>query len=146
MLRPSYPPSYIRCRRDSLSVACATPGQKWPKVCRELVGKRILRVTPRREDRGVASIAVPAFSAGGATKIIGIEIHHFAPQPGVALEELAPKDNLDGKLDLSFERSFIQNCYASWGCPSADVSATDALLAAGEEYLQEDNAQKKSKD
>ena len=41
----------------------------------------------------------------------------LSPLPDLSLEELVPKDNfyrrLDRKLDLSFVRDFVKECYAS---------------------------------
>jgi transposase len=57
--------------------------------------------------------------------MMGKKIRHFAPLPtNLSLEELVPKDNfyrrLDRKLDLSFVRDLVKECYASSGRPSVD--------------------------
>jgi transposase len=66
----------------------------------------------------------PVLSAGGTTIMMGTKIRNFAPLPGLSLEELVPKDNfyrrLDRKLDLSFVRDLVEDCYACWGRPSVD--------------------------
>jgi transposase len=57
--------------------------------------------------------------------MMGKKIRHFAPLPtNLSLEELVPKDNfyrrLERKLDLSFVRDLVKECYASSGRPSVD--------------------------
>jgi transposase len=57
--------------------------------------------------------------------MMGKKIRHFAPLPtNLSLEDLVPKDNfyrrLDRKLDLSFVRDLVKECYASSGRPSVD--------------------------
>jgi transposase len=57
--------------------------------------------------------------------MMGTKIRNFAPLPReVSLEDLVPKDNfyrhLDRKLDLSFVRDLVEDCYASSGRPSVD--------------------------
>src|SRR5215207_7647341 len=56
--------------------------------------------------------------------MMGKKIRNFAPLPNLSLEELVPKDNfyrrLDRKLDLSFVRDLVEDCYASSGRPSVD--------------------------
>jgi transposase len=57
--------------------------------------------------------------------MMGKKIRNFAPlPPNLSLEELVPKDNfyrhLDQKLDLSFVRDLVEDCYASSGRPSVD--------------------------
>ncbi len=54
--------------------------------------------------------------------MMGTKDRNFAPLPrNVSLEELVPKDNfyrhLDRKLDLSFVRDLVEDCYASSGRP-----------------------------
>jgi transposase len=52
------------------------------------------------------------------------KLRDFAPLPSLSLEELVPNDNfyrrLDRKLDLSFVRELVKDCYASSGRPSVD--------------------------
>ena len=52
------------------------------------------------------------------------KIRDFVPLPNLSLEELVPKDNfyrhLDRKLDLSFVRDLVKECYACSGRPSVD--------------------------
>jgi transposase len=49
---------------------------------------------------------------------------NFAPLPDLSLEELVPQDNfyrrLDARLDLSFVRDLVRDCYACSGRPSVD--------------------------
>jgi transposase len=57
--------------------------------------------------------------------MMGTKIRNFTPLPReVSLEDLVPKDNfyrrLDRKLDLSFVRDLVEDCYASSGRPSVD--------------------------
>jgi transposase len=56
--------------------------------------------------------------------MMGKKIRNFAPVSVLSLEELVPQDNfyrrLDRKLDLSFVRDLVEDCYASWGRPSVD--------------------------
>src|SRR5215212_11078626 len=57
--------------------------------------------------------------------MMGTKIRTFAPLPReVSLEDLVPKDNfyrhLDRKVDLSFVRDLVEDCYASSGRPSVD--------------------------
>jgi transposase len=56
--------------------------------------------------------------------MMGKKIRDFVPLPNLSLEELVPKDNfyrhLDRKLDLSFVRDLVKECYASSGRPSVD--------------------------
>src|SRR5215208_6115488 len=56
--------------------------------------------------------------------ILGTKIRAFAPLPNLSLEELVPKDNfyrrLEEKLDLSFVRELVRECYACLGRPSVD--------------------------
>ena len=56
--------------------------------------------------------------------MMGKKIRNFAPLPNLSLEELVPKDNfyrrLDRKLDLSFVRGLVKECYACSGRPSVD--------------------------
>jgi transposase len=56
---------------------------------------------------------------------MGTKIRNLTPLPReVSLEDLVPKDNfyrrLDRKLDLSFVRDLVEDCYASSGRPSVD--------------------------
>src|SRR3954447_24950226 len=59
-----------------------------------------------------------------STTMMGTKLRHFSPLPNLSLEELVPKDNfyrcLDRKLDLSFVRDLVEDCYASSGRPSVD--------------------------
>ena len=57
--------------------------------------------------------------------MMGKKIRNFVALPtNLSLEELVPKDNfyrrLDRKLDLSFVRDLVKECYASSGRPSVD--------------------------
>jgi transposase len=56
--------------------------------------------------------------------MMGTKIRYFAPQPDLSLEELIPKENfyrrLDRKLDVSFIRDLVKDCYASSGRRSVD--------------------------
>jgi transposase len=56
--------------------------------------------------------------------MMGSKQRHFAPLIQVSLEELVPKDHfyrhLEGTLDLSFVREFVQETYAGKGRPSID--------------------------
>lgn len=56
--------------------------------------------------------------------MLGTKIRNFAPLSDLSLEALVPKDNfyrrLDRKLDLSFVRDLVEDCYASSGRPSVD--------------------------
>jgi transposase len=56
--------------------------------------------------------------------MMGKKIRDFVPLPNLSLEELVPKDNfyryLDRKLDLSFVRDLVKECYACSGRPSVD--------------------------
>ena len=57
--------------------------------------------------------------------MMGKKIRNFAPLPtNLSLEELVPKENfyrrLDQRLDLSFVRDLVEDCYACSGRPSVD--------------------------
>ena len=57
--------------------------------------------------------------------MMGTKIRSFASLPdGLSLEELVPIDNfyrrLEARLDLSFVRDLVRDCYASSGRPSVD--------------------------
>ncbi len=56
--------------------------------------------------------------------MMGTKIRNFAPLPDLSLEALVPKDNfyrrLEAKVDLSFVRDLVRDCYASSGRPSVD--------------------------
>ncbi len=56
--------------------------------------------------------------------MLGTKVRDFAPLPDLSLEELVPKVNfyrrLDERLDLSFVRDLVKDCYASSGRPSVD--------------------------
>src|SRR3954465_3060545 len=56
--------------------------------------------------------------------MLGTKIRAFTPLPNLSLEELVPKDNfyrrLEEKLDLSFVRESVRDCYAPVGRPSID--------------------------
>lgn len=56
--------------------------------------------------------------------MMGTKIRTFAPLPALSLEEIVPKDNfyrrLEDKLDLSFVRDLVKDCYACSGRPSVD--------------------------
>jgi transposase len=57
--------------------------------------------------------------------MMGIKERSFSPLQNISLEELVPKDNfyrrLEDKLDLSFVRELVKDCYAaSSGRPSVD--------------------------
>src|ERR687883_1626266 len=57
--------------------------------------------------------------------MMGKKIRNFVALPtNLSLEELVPKDNfyrrLDRKLDLSFVRDLVKECYACSGRPSVD--------------------------
>jgi hypothetical protein len=56
--------------------------------------------------------------------MMGTKIRNFAPVSDLSLEELVSQDNfyrhLDRKLDLSFVRDLVEDCYASSGRPSVD--------------------------
>jgi transposase len=56
--------------------------------------------------------------------MMGTKIRHFSPLPNLSLEELVPKDNfyrrLEERLDLSFVRELVRDCYACSGRPSVD--------------------------
>src|SRR5262252_5689190 len=56
--------------------------------------------------------------------MMGKKERHFAPLTNVSLEELVPHDHfyrhVEGTLDLSFVRSFVQQTYAGIGRPSID--------------------------
>ena len=56
--------------------------------------------------------------------MMGKKERHFAPLINVSLEELVPHDHfyrqLEGTLDLSFVRKFVQQTYAGIGRPSID--------------------------
>jgi transposase len=56
--------------------------------------------------------------------MMGTKIRDFAPLPNLSLEELVPKDNfyrrLEERVDLSFLRELVSECYASSGRPSVD--------------------------
>jgi transposase len=56
--------------------------------------------------------------------MMGTKIRYFATQPDLSLEELIPKENfyrrLDRKLDVSFIRDLVKDCYASSGRRSVD--------------------------
>jgi transposase len=57
--------------------------------------------------------------------MMGTKIRNFAPLTDLSLEGLVSKDNfyrrLDRKLDLSFVRDLVRDCYASSGRPSVDA-------------------------
>src|SRR5215472_2889093 len=56
--------------------------------------------------------------------MMGTKERSFAPLINVSLEELVPQDHfyrhLEGTLDLSFAREFVQETYAGGGRPSID--------------------------
>jgi transposase len=56
--------------------------------------------------------------------MMGTKIRNFTPVSDLSLEELVPQDNFyrrfDRKLDLSFVRDLVEDCYASSGRPSVD--------------------------
>ncbi len=56
--------------------------------------------------------------------MMGTKTRNFAPLPELSLEELVPQDNfyrrLDARLDLSFVRDLVRDCYACSGRPSVD--------------------------
>ncbi len=56
--------------------------------------------------------------------MMGIKERAFGPLPPVSLEDLVPADHfyrhLEAKLDLSFVRIWVQDCYAERGRPSID--------------------------
>ena len=56
--------------------------------------------------------------------MLGTKTHIFTPLPGLSLEALIPENNfyrrLDRRLDLSFVRDLVEDCYASSGRPSVD--------------------------
>jgi transposase len=56
--------------------------------------------------------------------MMGTKIRHFSPLPNLSLEELVPKDNfyrrLEERLDLSFVRELVRDCYACSGRPGVD--------------------------
>ncbi len=75
----------------------------------------------------LASVALSSLVpvAGGQCAIMmGTKIRHFSPLPNLSLEELVPKDNfyrrLEERLDLSFVRELVRECYACSGRPSVD--------------------------
>ena len=77
--------------------------------------------------RGKASIGSMSSlnpAAGECTAMMGKKIRNFVPVSDLSLEELVPKDNfyrrLDRKLDLSFVRDLVEDCYACSGRPSVD--------------------------
>jgi hypothetical protein len=56
--------------------------------------------------------------------MMGKKERYFAPLTNVSLEELVPHDHfyrhVEGTLDLSFVREFVQQTYAGIGRPSID--------------------------
>ena len=56
--------------------------------------------------------------------MMGTKERRFAPLVNVSVEELVPQDHfyrhLEGTLDLSFVREFVQETYAGGGRPSID--------------------------
>lgn len=56
--------------------------------------------------------------------MMGFKDRSFKVHPALSLEELVPQDNfyrqLEAKLDLSFTRELVRQCYASGGRPSID--------------------------
>jgi transposase len=56
--------------------------------------------------------------------MMGTKIRHFSPLANLSLDELVPKDNfyrrLEERLDLSFVRELVRDCYACSGRPSVD--------------------------
>jgi transposase len=74
----------------------------------------------------VGSMRASLVSAtGGCATMMGKKIRDFAPLPtNLSLEELVPEGNfyrrLDRRLDLSFVRDRVENCYACSGRPSVD--------------------------
>lgn len=54
--------------------------------------------------------------------MMGTKIRAFAPLSDLSLEQLVPKDNfyrrLEDKLDLSFVRDLVKDCYACSGRPA----------------------------
>ena len=56
--------------------------------------------------------------------MMGTKTRNFAPLPDLSLEELVPQANfyrrLDARLDLSFVRDLVRDCYACSGRPSVD--------------------------
>jgi transposase len=57
--------------------------------------------------------------------MMGIKERKFRPLPSnLSLEEFVPKDNFyrcfEERLDLSFVRELVRECYASSGRPSVD--------------------------
>ena len=57
--------------------------------------------------------------------MMGIKEREFRPLPdNLSLEELVPKDNfyrrLEGRIDLSFVRDLVEDCYAAVGRTSID--------------------------
>src|SRR5918995_1210323 len=64
-------------------------------------------------------------AAGGTTNMMGIKEREFRPLPdNLSLEKLVPKDNfyrrLEGRIDLSFVRELVVDCYAAVGRTSID--------------------------
>ncbi len=49
--------------------------------------------------------------------MLGQKVKDFKSQPAISLEDLVPKNNfyrhVEAKLDLSFVREFVQECYAT---------------------------------
>ena len=56
--------------------------------------------------------------------MMGSKVRDFAPLENISLEELVSADNfyrhLDAKLDLSFVRELVADCYSPIGRPSID--------------------------
>jgi hypothetical protein len=56
--------------------------------------------------------------------MMGNKERHFVPLTNASLEELVPHDHfyrhVEGTLDLSFVREFVQQTYAGGGRPSID--------------------------
>ncbi len=57
--------------------------------------------------------------------MMGIKERVFIPIADVSIEDLVPKDHfyrhLDAKLDLSFVRDLVADCYSQIGRPSIDL-------------------------
>ena len=65
--------------------------------------------------------------------MMGIKIRNFAPLPrDVSLEDLVPKDNfyrhLEHRLDLSFVRDLVEDCYAPSGRPSVGTRGSPRVF------------------
>ena len=66
--------------------------------------------------------------------MMGIKIRNFAPLPrDVSLEDLVPKDNfyrrLEHRLDLSFVRDLVEDCYAPSGRPSVGTRGSSSVCS-----------------